>query len=421
MSRTNFAGLGIGITLKNFRQLILSFPKKAGSVAVISPYRIGSQIQTWKKLLPNVKPYYAVKCNPERAILQAMYNNGAGFDCASLKEVYEVNTLRVNNESNAKKADIIYAHPMKSERDICLVDSMHIQTTVVDSVEECEKLYKYGWRGSAFVRVAVEDSGSKMPFSSKFGASKEEVEEIARISKIPLTGVSFHVGSGCEEPEQYKDAIQYAAGEVSDILRKFKHIPQTIDIGGGFSSDATFKETARVISDSISAFVPKGRRVIAEPGRYMAQPSQDLFVKIIAKKPLKDGGWRYVIDESLYGHFSCIPFDGQRPAWIHIPSEERVAILNKKQESILFGRTCDSLDVIARGPMEEMEVGDWLYFPLMGAYTSATASEFNGFPKPETMIDLEDQLPSTEVAWAMMNYIHDARPLTYSNSLPPIT
>jgi len=421
MARTNFAGLGIGLTLKNFRHLISSFPKKAGSVAVISPYRIGSQIQTWKNLLPNVKPYYAVKCNPEKTILQAMYTNGAGFDCASLREVYEVNTL--NKESDTKKTDIIYAHPMKSERDICLVDSMHIQTTVVDSVEECEKLHKYGWRGSAFVRVAVEDSGSKMPFSSKFGASRDEVLEIAKYSKIPLSGVSFHVGSGCEEPEQYKDAIHYAAGEVSDILRKFKHNPHTIDIGGGFSSDASFKDTARVISDSIATFVPKGRRVIAEPGRYMAQPSQDLFVKIIAKKPLAGNheGWRYVIDESLYGHFSCIPFDGQRPAWIHIPSEERVPILNKKQESILFGRTCDSLDVIARGPMEEMEVGDWLYFPLMGAYTSATASEFNGFPKPESMIDLEDQLPSTEVAWAMINYIHDARPLTYSNTLPPIT
>jgi ornithine decarboxylase len=421
MPRTNFAGLGIGLTLKNFRQLISSFPKKAGSVAVISPYRIGSQIQAWKKLLPNVKPYYAVKCNPERTILQTMYNNGVGFDCASLREVYEVNTL--NKEYDTKKTDIIYAHPMKSERDICLVDSMHIEKTVVDSVEECDKLQKYGWRGSAFLRVAVEDSGSKMPFSSKFGASKEEVLEIARDSKISISGISFHVGSGCEEPEQYKDAIRYAAVEVFDILRKFTYSPMIIDIGGGFSSDARdFKKAARVISDSIAAFVPKGCKVIAEPGRYMAQPSQDLFVKIIAKKPLANReGWRYVIDESLYGHFSCIPFDGQRPAWIHIPSEERLAIPNKKHESILFGRTCDSLDVIARGPMEEMEVGDWLYFPLMGAYTSATASEFNGFPKPESIIDLGDLLPTTEVAWSIIDYIHDARPLTYSNTLAPIT
>lgn len=423
MARTNFAGLGIGLTLKNFRQLISSFPKKAGSVAVVSPYRIGSQIQSWKSLLPNVKPYYAVKCNPDKSILQAIYDNSAGFDCASLREVYEVNTL-MNCDESKGQPDIIYAHPMKSERDICLVDSMNIQTTVVDSVEECDKLVHYGWRGSAFLRVAVKDSGSKMPFSSKFGASYEEVKEIAKQSKIPLSGVSFHVGSGCEKPEQYKDAIHYAAGEVFDILRKYGHNPKTIDIGGGFSSDMRdFKDTAKVISDSIETFVPKNRIVIAEPGRFIAQPSQDLFVKIIAKKPLanKSRGWRYVIDESLYGHFSCIPFDGQRPAWIHIPSEERLAIMNNKENSILFGRTCDSLDVIARGPMEEMEVGDWLYFPLMGAYTSATASEFNGFPKPTSMIDLGDQLPSVETAWGIIDYMHDARPLTYSNTIIPIT
>jgi ornithine decarboxylase len=425
MPPTNFAGIGIGITLKNFRQLISSFPKKAGSVAVISPYRITYQIQTWKKLLPNVKPYYAVKCNPEKTILQSVQNSGVGFDCASLREVYEVNTVK-NEIGNEDRPDIIYAHPMKSERDICLVDSMLIETTVVDSVEECDKLYKFGWRGSAFARLAVEDSGSKMPFSSKFGASKEELQEIARSSKIPLSGVSFHVGSGCEEPGQYRSAIEYAAGEAFDILRKYGHNPKTIDIGGGFSSDLRkFKDTAKVISESIEKFVPKNRRVIAEPGRYIAQPSQDLFVKIIGKKPMqahsRSKGWRYVIDESLYGHFSCIPFDGQKPAWIHIPSEERLAILNTKQESILFGRTCDSLDVIARGPMEEMEVGDWLYFPLMGAYTSATASEFNGFPKPASIIDLGDQLPTTETAWGIMDYMHDARPLTYSNTLPPIT
>jgi len=421
MPPTNFAGIGIGLTLKNFRQLISSFPRHAGSVSVISTYRSQSQIVQWMNCLPNVKPYYAVKCNPDPLLLQGLYNSGAGFDCASLREVYSINTLK-RRESFEGGTDAIYAHPMKSERDICLVDSTGIRTTVVDSVEECEKLKKYGWRGSAFLRVVVKDSGSKMPFSSKFGATHKEVLEIAEKSKIPLSGVSFHVGSGCENPEQYKDAIQYAAGEVFDILRKFAHNPNTIDIGGGFSSDPReFKKTVKVIQDSIETYVPKNRRVIAEPGRYMAQPFQDLFVKIIAKKPLTGGGWRYVIDESLYGHFSCIPFDGQRPAWVHIPSEERIAFFNKKHESVLFGRTCDSLDVIAKGPMEEMHVGDWLYFPLMGAYTSATASEFNGFPKPTSIVDLEDLLPSTEEAWVLMDDIHEMRPLTYSNTLPPIT
>jgi ornithine decarboxylase len=277
--------------------------------------------------------------------------------------------------------EIVYAHPMKSKKDIYTIGHSGIQTTVVDSLEECEKLKFCDWKGSALVRIAVDDKDSKMPFSAKFGATYEEVREIASKSRIPISGVSFHVGSGCENPLQYKNAIEFAEERIFHLLRQYKHNPKVIDIGGGFSSDPTvFEKTAKVIQDTIQN-IPKSRSFIAEPGRFLAQPSQDLFVKVIAKKRGQNGkGWRYVIDESLYGYFSCIPFDHQKTGWIRVSQDD---VKRSTSDAILFGRTCDSLDVIARGPMEELEVGDWLYFPLMGAYTSATASEFNGFPKPD--------------------------------------
>jgi hypothetical protein len=57
-----------------------------------------------------------------------------------------------------------------------------------------------------------------------------------------------------------------------------------------------------------------------------------------------------------------------------------------KTKGLLMGRTCDSVDVIARSEsMEELEVNDWLWFPHMGSYTNATANEFNGFPKPPVL------------------------------------
>ena len=417
MVPTNFAGLGISSTLKNLRQIISVFPTNAGSVSVVSPSRIHTQIQRWSRLLPRVAPYYAVKCNPEPFLLKTVAESGLGFDCASLREVSEVMSLPMTT-------DIIYAHPMKSVRDIEYVsNSTEINMTVVDSVEECVKLKACGWKGSAFLRVAVGDSESKMPFSVKFGASQKEVDEIAKHSEIPLSGVSFHVGSGCSEPRQYKDAINYSSGEVFNVLRKYGHNPTIIDIGGGFSSNfKEFEPAASIISEAIKLYVPKNRRVIAEPGRYIAQPCQDLFVKIIAKKPgLRGHGFRYVIDESLYGHFSCIPFDHQRPAWVHIPQNSSTKASNVNgTDAIVFGRTCDSLDVIAKGTMEEMEVGDWLYFPLMGAYTSATASEFNGFPKPDSILDTSNLFPDVDTAWDLVARTHEKRPVTYSNALPTI-
>jgi ornithine decarboxylase len=415
MAKSNFALQGISSTLKNLRQLISSFPKLSGSVAVVSPKRVHSQIQLWKQELPSVTPFYAVKCNPEPILLEELIDNSVNFDCASLREVDEVHNSGIIYSSSS----IIYAHPMKSERDIRTVDKHGISVTVVDSIEECDKLVECEWKGSTFVRVAVEDSGSKMPFSSKFGADKAEIERIARVCKIPITGVSFHVGSGCQDPKQYMKAINYVSEEVFKILRRYKHKPTVIDIGGGFSANPSeFLPAAKSIRDAINV-LPVERTIIAEPGRFFAQPSQDLFVKVIAKKRGQNSGWRYVIDESLYGHFSCIAFDHQKPAWFRVAGEDYAK--RPVSDSTLFGRTCDSLDVIAKGPMEELNVGDWLYFPLMGAYTSATASEFNGFPKPHVIEDIKNELPDSSKLWNWVREFHrDNAKLKYSNALEPV-
>ena len=378
--------------------------------------RVLFQLDQWNKVLPRVEPFYAVKSNPNQVVLDTLLSQNVKFDCASLREVSEVKGREWPGHRYDRR--ILYAHPLKSENDIRMINAMNIQTTVVDSVEECVKLKQHGWKGSAFLRVAVGDKASKMPFSIKFGATRGEITDIAKSSKIPLTGVSFHVGSGCGDPRQYDDAIRYSAGYVFDILQQYGHKPRVIDIGGGFSAEQDeFHKTAQVIGESLKT-IPDYTKIIAEPGRYFAQPSQDLFVKVIAKKPGLTG-WRYVIDESLYGHFSCIPFDHQTPAWFRVP-ELKDDKQRERSNAILFGRTCDSLDVIARGEMESLEVGDWLYFPLMGAYTSATASEFNGFPKPHSMEDTQNILPMAEYAYGITRNFHETHLLKYSNVLAPI-
>lgn len=412
MAKNIFASVFIDTTLKNLRQLVSSFPKSTGSINVLSKSRIDTQWSTWKTALPRITPYYAVKCNPQPFLLQTLLNHGSNFDCASLREVHDV-----KQSSYSQQSDILYAHPLKSEKDIRVIDYHGIKTTVVDSVEECKKLERCNWKGSAFIRIAVGDNESKMPFSVKFGASEDEIQQIASKSRIPITGVSFHVGSGCENPIQYKNAIEFASNSVFNTLRRYKHNPKIIDIGGGFSSDPEiFLKTANVIQNSIR-HISSNHSFIGEPGRFFAQPSQDLFVKVIAKKPGQNGkGFRYVIDESLYGHFSCIPFDHQTPPFIRISMNDEKRNIT---EGILFGRTCDSLDIIAKGQMEELEEDDWLYFPLMGAYTSSTASEFNGFPKPQIKQDYDNLLPSVNDAWKLYNELLKCN-LKFSNSLIPI-
>ncbi len=338
-----------------------------------------------------VKPYYAVKCNPDMTLMKWLKDEGAGFDCASGTEL---NLAYRQFPNNSFEENTVFANPCKPPRDIKIAMELKSGPTVVDSCEELEKLREYGWSSGSLIRIAVDDKGSAMPFSRKFGAQLSDLPKLVSAAKATnqqIKGISFHVGSGCYNPLQYSKAIQSALL----CLREFPEA-NIVDIGGGYLADPKhFSVNASYIRESIAAVPPHiPIRWIAEPGRFMATEFQDLFVQVIGKKPALNGeGWRYTIDESLYGQFSCIPFDKVTPSWIRIRMKDK-ELKRKETKGVLFGRTCDSVDMIAKSnKMEELEVGDWLWFPNMGAYTSVTASEFNGFPKPPVHYMEEHILP----------------------------
>jgi len=341
--------------------------------------RITSAINTWNRHLPDVKPYYAVKCNPAPQLLHHLCSAGIGFDCASKRELLDVQKL-----ARAETAErIIYANPCKSQRDIETAKEMGAPTTVVDSVEEVEKLA--GYSGGALIRIAVDDSGSSMPFSSKFGSTDVmRIGEAAKALNLSIRGISFHVGSGSKDSQAHANAIRAARKHLTQLEAAGHDAVDTIDIGGGYLADKdTFWYTASFIRQAIYECEDRPIRWIAEPGRFMAANAFDFYVQVIGKKQAGDG-WSYTIDDSLYGQFSCILFDHAKPVWRRISDGTQRPL----SRGVLFGRTCDSVDVIARAAqMEELEVGDWLWFPRMGAYTRATASEFNGFPMPEIFVE----------------------------------
>jgi ornithine decarboxylase len=368
-----------------------------GAFYVLYPNRVRKSVSLWKAQLPAVKPFYAVKCNPDPTFLNLLYDNDISFDCASEKELLDVQSLSREEMKNR----IIYANPCKSVRDLNAAAAMGSPITVVDSVEELVKLGEINYSGGALVRIAVPDSGSLMPFSTKFGLQPDKVEMIADAAKIigiPLHGISFHVGSGCLDTKTYKTAIDVSVQCALKMRASQKHPATIIDIGGGFIPDEVdFKAKAMAIRGAIFAAKAKGEfDWIAEPGRFFAGNSFDFFVQVIAKR-IGSGGYHYTIDDSLYGQFSSILFDHAEPKWVRVRKNSSDRIRDVKP-GVLFGKTCDSVDVIARGSMEELSVGDWLWFPHMGAYTRATASEFNGFPKPGVI--LADRNSDMRVDWS---------------------
>ena len=377
--------IGYPNTLEALNAITSSRRLIASSFYAISQRRVQQQLATWHHLLPTVRPYYAVKCNPEPYLLEWLMYGGAGFDCASQREVDCV--LKSPAVLTGRTPDVVFANPCKKRDDIIASAVSGIQTTVVDSIEEVDKLADIGWKGTSLVRLRVEDKGSKMPFSAKFGLESEAVEHIAAYASTKgqrLSGISFHVGSGCEAPEQYGEAIKQGISALGTITKSHPEA-NTIDIGGGFTTGSKFVDATLEIQKWVGYYPTL--KFIAEPGRFFAQTSHDLFVRVIGKKPArgKGGGWRYTLDESLYGQFSCIPFDHAQPRWVRV--REPGELQRKSTPAVLYGRTCDSVDFIAAASeAEELQEGDMLWFPHMGAYTTVTSTEFNGFPKPPSLI-----------------------------------
>jgi len=345
------------------------------------------QFNKWKKNLPRIVPYYAIKCNPCTIILDLLNKLGCCFDCASQQEILKVINLGV--EPNK----IIFANPCKPVDFIKFSRSNDVDLLVVDSSCELYKIKLYHPEANLLVRIQTDDSKSRCKFNCKFGVElEEEVKEILELGKIlnlNLIGVSFHVGSGCEDAQVYWTALSDCK-KVFSIAKSLDIEMYLIDIGGGFpgTDDAvvSFESMAEVINRGIDELFKDlpNIKFIAEPGRYFVASSHTLVCSIINKKEKinKETGDKlitYYISDGVYKSFSNTIFDYAKPNFI--PFNER----NEKTfNSILYGESCDSLDIITKNcQLPSLAIGESIVVQNMGAYTTASSTEFNGFSKSE--------------------------------------
>lgn len=306
-------------------------------------------------------------------------------DCASPGEMALVKA------AGFKSSDILYANTMKSDADLDQSLQQGFHATTTDSVEGVEQLaaaFKSSEQKAVLVRLAVDDRQSRSPFSIKFGAAEGEwkpIMDAIRFHGLPFGGVSFHVGSASADPKAFPNAIQRCRA----FQRRIGCDLDVVDIGGGFlPSEAVFRRTAEGIRQEMEAWTDGAPKTwIAEPGRFFSSSLQTLVCPIVFKKSSHDRV-RYLLDDSVYAQFSSILFDHARPAWSVISDRP---LLRTEKQALFFGKTCDSLDLIAvQDQAPEYEVGDIFVFPMMGAYTSASATTFNGFELPKKYY-LEDE------------------------------
>lgn len=332
------------------------------------------QYEKWLECMPLVKPYYAVKCNPNPVILKVLGDLGSNFDCASKNEIASVLSAVDDPER------IVFANPCKMSGQIKYARAVDVDTMTFDSDHELYKIKLYHPNASLILRIKVDDTGSKCRFGCKFGCPMEDVDNLLNIAKtlsLKIIGVSFHVGSGCTDPSKYSEAIENAK-VVIDKCTDMGFSADIIDIGGGFE-DSTFESIAAIVNKYTSEYT--GIKWMAEPGRFMVNNSHTLVVNVIGKKKTSDNDFVYYLNDGVYGSFNCIYFDHAVPEVC--PFNERNGPMYK---SVIFGPTCDSIDKISDNVMlPELAIGEWCYIETFGAYTTAAASTFNGFQQTQVV------------------------------------
>lgn len=337
----------------------------------------------WSQSLPTVRPFYAVKCNPNQAILAAMAALGSNFDCASRAEIQSVLALGVSPDR------IIFANPCKPESHIEFAAAVGVNLTTFDSVNEIEKIRRCHPKSALLIRIKPSDDGrARCPLGNKYGALPEEISpllEAAKSAELPVVGVSFHIGSGATETGAYSAAIATARGVFKTAVRLGLPPMNVLNIGGGFTAGPQFEEAAVTVNSALKEYFPAELNItlMAEPGRFFAESAFTLAVNIIGKRVRGDLR-EYWINDGIYGSMNCILYDHAtvacRPLALKSNRKNPTCDGGRMYDATVFGPTCDALDTVLTGQqLPELEVGDWLVFPKMGAYTAAAGSNFNGF------------------------------------------
>ena len=352
-------------------------------VVVIDHDVIRRNYASFRKHLPKVQAYYAVKANPAPEIVRTLYGAGASFDVASLPEfmlVYEnIRHLPAREQQDFIWDKIVYANPIKPRETLETLDQYRPLVTY-DNWEELRKIRQYAPHAGVVLRLRVPNTGSMVELSSKFGCDPGEavdlIREAFRIGLV-VEGVSFHVGSQCTNFDNFVQALNIAAAVIEEAQARGRQI-KILDIGGGFPVPYNrhvkpISALARKINAEIERLFPKEMEILAEPGRFLVATAAVSVARVIGKA-LRDGKTCYYIDDSVYHTFSGIVFDH---------CQYRLKAFKKGPTEIcsVFGQTCDGLDVISYSEeLPELEIGDLVYAENIGAYSSASATWFNGFP-----------------------------------------
>ena len=370
--------------MANLRRLKRLAKEHGTPLFVVDHNVLRANYRQFRKYLPRVQAYYAVKANPDPAIIRTLYEMGASFDVASMPEFLIVHENIKDLPARERQAwiwdKIIYANPIKTFEALEQLDPYKPLVTY-DNLEEIRKIKKYAPHAGLALRIKVPNTGSMVELSSKFGAAPGEAIDLIRAAYnagLVVEGISFHVGSQCTHFENYVQALYLVAGLFMEAWCCGYEQVKILDIGGGFPAHydkniRPFRDLARRLNSEFDRLFPKHIEILAEPGRFMVATAATAVASIIGKAE-RNGKRCYYINDGVYHTFSGIIFD-------HCPYHLKAFRKGPTAISAVYGPTCDALDTVSLAEdLPDLDLGDLVYSENIGAYSHASSTYFNGFP-----------------------------------------
>lgn len=327
---------------------------------------------------------YAVKANPAPAVLDQLHAAGIRhFDTASLPEVelvkgrfpdavcHFMTPLRIKGWAGE-------AYRRHGVRDF-VVDCLEELATVLAETGDAKGL-------TIFVRLSAPVEGALLELASKFGA--EESEAPALLRAVAETGakpgLTFHVGTQCLKPSAYSQALEICGR----VIAASGVALAALDVGGGFAASylnntaptpEAFFATIRAGLQNLA--LPAKAQVYCEPGRALVAEGISLAAQVILRKDA-----RIYINDGVYGSLD----EFRLPGWTaeyprKVYARDAGGAVRERQGALkpfrVFGPTCDTLDKLPKPLLlpETVASDDWIVFDLVGAYSAALRTRFNGF------------------------------------------
>lgn len=320
---------------------------------------------------------YAVKSNPGEEVVENLAAAGVrGFDVASPAEIRLLRRL-------APDACLHYNNPVRTRAEIAEAVALGVRSFSVDSESELAKLDALAPAGAEVsVRFKLPVAGAAYDFGAKFGAT--EAQAAALLGRAAAAGfapsLTFHPGTQCTDPAAWEAYVAAAARIAAAAGVRLARL----NVGGGFPAHrragappALAPIFAAIGRAAAAAFaLPDRPALLCEPGRALVAESMTLATRVRA---LRDGAHVF-LNDGIYGALSELALIG---------TIDRIAVLapdghrrsGRGEERIVFGPTCDSMDRLP-GTLAlpaDLAEGDFVLFHGLGAYSTATATRFNGF------------------------------------------